>query len=50
MPETYVVNPLSTEPPAPVKPIEEPEEARDCAFFCLTYIFCCLPVLLGWAR
>jgi hypothetical protein len=49
MPETYVVNPLSSEPPTPVKPVEDPEQGRDCGLCCLAY-FCCLPLLLGSVR
>jgi hypothetical protein len=29
---------------------EVPDTARDMAFCCLTYIFCCIPVLLGSVR
>ena len=51
MSTTYITNPLSSEPPAAVKPYEDEFDAgRDCSFCCFTYIFCCLPVILGMAR
>jgi hypothetical protein len=54
MPETYTVNPLSKESDEKDKEYnitkEVPDAARDMAFCCLTYIFCCIPVLLGYAR
>jgi hypothetical protein len=54
MPETYTINPLSKESDEKDKEHnitkEVPDAARDMAFCCLTYIFCCIPVLLGSVR
>jgi hypothetical protein len=60
MPETYTINPLSKESDEKDKQgkegkekepsKEDPDAARDMAFCCLTYIFCCIPVLLGSVR
>lgn len=51
MSTTYITNPLSSEPPAKNKLYEEElDKGRDCSFCCFTYIFCCLPVILGMAR
>lgn len=44
MPDTYIVNPLSKES-EPSK--EEPDAARDMSMCCLTYFFCCLPIIMG---
>jgi len=57
MPETYTVNPLSREPSEKDKQgkeketsKEDPHAAHDITLFCLTYIFCCIPVLLESVR
>jgi hypothetical protein len=54
MPETYTVNPLSKESDEKDKEYnitkEVPDAARDMAMCCLTYILCCMPLILGSAR
>jgi len=57
MPETYTVNPLSREPSEKDKQgkeketsKEDPNAGHDITLFCLTYIFCCIPVLLESVR
>jgi hypothetical protein len=45
MSEVYIVNPLSNKEPEAKK--EEPEEGRDISLCCITYLFCCIPIIAG---
>ena len=48
MPDTYIVNPLSKD--SHTMKEEEPDAGSDISLCCLSYFFCCIPLLTGAIR